>query len=71
MNSLNIQTLELWAIGDIATFLDVSKNRAHVLMKNYNIPFANTSAGKIFLKKDILSFQEARKDNMKHKKTKH
>ncbi len=71
MNSLDIKTLELWAIGDIATFLNISKNRTHILMKNYKVPFVTTSAGKIFLKKDILSFQEARKDNMKHKKTEH
>ena len=68
MKNSEIEHLELMAIGDISLHLNISKGRAHILVKNYNIPYKNTSAGKIFLKSDIIKFQKERSENMKHAK---
>ncbi len=65
---MNIQELDIMGAGDVCKFLDICRSRLSFLIKKYNIPYKEVSSGKIFLKKDIIAFQEARKDKMKHKK---
>ena len=54
--------------GDAARFLGISWTRFDVLVKKYDIPFQQTSACKIFFKEDLITFQESRKDKMKHRR---
>ncbi|MFY0632077.1 MAG: hypothetical protein JXR05_17085 [Flavobacteriaceae bacterium] len=69
MQNSEIKDLELMAVGDVAKYLKVSNGRFHALIKKYNIPHKDTSAGKIFLKSDIVKFQKDREVNMKHSRS--
>lgn len=68
MPNLDITLLELMGIGDVSNFLNISRIRVHYLVEKYNIPHKNTSAGRVFLKSDIIKFQKERSKNMKHAK---
>ena len=68
MQNSEIRDLDLMAVGDISVFLNISRRRFLTLVKNYGIPHKDTSAGKIFLKSDIVKFQKDREVNMKHAK---
>lgn len=58
--------LELLASGDVAKLLNISRQRLDKLVKIYDIPFYQTSAGRIFLKADIQAFQKSRKDKTQY-----
>ena len=61
---------KLLGFKDAAEFLDISRERFNVLVNNYNIPFQKISSGRVFFEEDILAFQEARKDKLKHRRKK-
>ena len=67
METLDIERPTIWAAGDAAIYLKVSPHRVNILAKKYNIPNQMTSSGRVFLKADILHFQESRKERLKHR----
>lgn len=62
----DIKKLDLISSGDASTLLNVTPRRFRVLVEDYKIPYCKTGAGMIFLKSDVLAFQESRKEKMKH-----
>lgn len=58
--------LELLASGDVVKLLNISRQRLDKLVKKYDIPFYQTSAGRIYLKSDIQAFQKSRKDKTQY-----
>lgn len=60
----------LFGYKDAHIFLGVSKTAFDKLIKRYDIPFHKTSSGRIFLKSDLVEFQNSsdRKENLKHRK---
>lgn len=68
--SKKLQSVKKWpkvmAGGDAHKYLKVSRQRFEFLVRDYGIPYQETSAGKIFFLEDIDNFQELRKDKMKH-----
>ncbi len=59
---------KLLGVGDAARFLKVSYQRLPILIKNYNIPYQETSSGKIFFERDLIAFRDSpeRKRNLKY-----
>lgn len=70
MKTSEIEQLELMAMGDVAHYLGISSPTAFRLVQKYEIPFAMTSGGRIFLKKDIVAFQLSRTERLKFRKNK-
>jgi hypothetical protein len=58
---------KIFGAGDACEYLNISNQRLHQLLKQYNIPHQQTSSGKIFFEEDIIAFKESRKDKMKYK----
>lgn len=58
----------LLGITDASKLLNIHKATLHFYVQKYDIPYYETSSGKIFLKEDIEAFQEARKDKLKHRR---
>lgn len=52
--------------GDAHKYLHVSRQRFEYLVKSYDIPYQQTSAGKIYFLEDLKEFQNYRKSSMKH-----
>ena len=65
-------SLVLFGHRDAYKFLGVSKTTFDKLVLQYDIPFHQTSSGRIFVKSDLETFQksEERKGNLKHREKK-
>ncbi|QMU63185.1 MAG: hypothetical protein GKR88_02120 [Flavobacteriaceae bacterium] len=59
---------KLLGYTDAANFLGISHQRFNYIISRYNIPFQKTSSGRIFFEEDIVAFQQARKDKLKHRR---
>ena len=62
--------LVLFASGDACKYLNVSQPRLHRLVKNYKIPYHQTSVGKIFEKEVLDDFQKSREAKLKYRRKK-
>lgn len=67
---MNIKNLNIISAKEAAILINVSIMRFHRLVKIYDIPYLKLSCGMIFLKKDILIFQEKRREKLKHRREK-
>ena len=49
-------------------FIGISPSRFQVLLKNYDLPFQETSCGRVFFEDDLKAFMESEKrmEKMKH-----
>ncbi len=65
-------SLRIYGYRAAAEFVGVSESRFIVLLKNYDIPFQQTSCGKIFFEEDLRAFMKSEKrlEKMKHGKRK-
>ena len=54
------------AIGDVVSCLKVSRQYIYALVKQDRLRCQMTSAGKIFLKADILAFKRDRENRARH-----
>jgi|WetSurMetagenome_2_1015567.scaffolds.fasta_scaffold113240_2 hypothetical protein len=54
--------------GDAHKYLKISRQRFEYLVRDYDIPYQETSAGKIFFLEDLDDFEKKRITKMKHKR---
>lgn len=56
--------------GDAHKYLKISRQRFEYLVRDCDIPYQETSAGKIFFLEDLKEFEKRRRPKMKHARKK-
>ncbi len=67
---VNIQDLNLITSEEACKIIGVNRDSLRKLIKNYDIPHKKLPVGNIFLREDIVKFQNSpeRKENLKHRR---
>jgi DNA-binding transcriptional MerR regulator len=68
---MNIDELDIISVKEACEILGgVSSTSLRFYTKKYHIPYKQLSCGRIFLRSDIVTFQENRKARLKHRRNK-
>jgi hypothetical protein len=59
---------DIMGVGDVERYLKVSRQYIDRIARAGKLRYKNTSTGKVFLRSDVVAFQEARKAKLRQPK---
>ena len=65
---MDIEELGLISSREASEMIGVNMQRLRILVKHYKIPHVMLGRVRIFLKSDVKTFMEERKEKLKHRK---